>query len=70
MTEPELRTYFNHIMAELKRSAPDDLIGWMLVGFQENGITQYVSSVDPMTAPDALRELADRLESRTIVERN
>jgi hypothetical protein len=38
--------------------------------FQDNGISQYGATVDPETAPQALRELADRLERRQTVKRD
>lgn len=50
------------------RQTPDT-IGSMLVIFQDDGITQYGATVDPETAPQALRELADRIERRQTVKR-
>lgn len=69
MTEPELAKFFNGLMAWLQSRKPSDVIGWMLIGFQDDGISQYVASIDPSTAPAALRELADRLERRETVTR-
>lgn len=69
MTEPELREHLNHILRFVKRHETDDTIGSMLIIFQEDGITQYGATVDPETAPAALRELADRIEQRDTVKR-
>lgn len=69
MTEPDLKRYFHHLMAMLQELKPDDVIGWMLIGFQDDHITQYAASIDPETAPQALRELADRIEARETVKR-
>jgi len=44
-------------------------MGAMLVIFQDDGICQYGSTIDPETAPAALRELANRIETRTTVKR-
>lgn len=69
MTEPELSAYISRLMRFIKRSATPDTIGAMLIIFQDDGITQYGASVDPETAPQALRELADRIERRETVKR-
>ena len=69
LTEPELREFFDGLMEMLQICKPDDVIGWMLIGFQDDGISQYVASIDPETAPQALRELADRIERRETVKR-
>ena len=71
MTEPELKSHVNDIMKKIKqwqRRYPD-VIGCILVAFQDDGITQYGATIDPETAPAALRELADRLENRETVRR-
>jgi hypothetical protein len=68
-TEPELREYFNGLMNFLKSQKPDDVTGFVLLAFQSNNITQYASSVDPGTIPAALREVANRIESRDTVTR-
>lgn len=69
MDEPTLQEHIDKQMRYLKSCETQDTIGTMLVIFQYNGITQYGASVDPTTAPDALRDLANRLEARDGVER-
>lgn len=69
MTEPQLRKHLNRILRFIKRRQTPDTVGSMLVIFQDDGITQYGSTIDPATAPQALRELADRLERRDTIER-
>ena len=70
MTEPELSTHLTRQLRFIKASQSEDTIGSMLIIFQEDGITQYGSTVHPENVPQALRELADRLEARDTVERN
>lgn len=69
MTEPELRRHLSEQLGFIKASQTPDTIGSMLIIFQDNGITQYGATVDPETAPQALRELADRIEKRETVKR-
>jgi hypothetical protein len=69
MTEPELKEYFNGLMKTIHAARTPDTIGAMLIVFQTNGISQYAASIDPEPAPQALRELADRLEKRQTVKR-
>lgn len=69
MTEPELAQHFRRIIDEVERRSPDDVLGSMVITFMKNKIVQYVASVDPYSAPNALRELANRLERRQIVDR-
>lgn len=69
MTEPELRDYFNLLMSATKSIMPPDVLGFMIICFQEDKITQYASSIEPDGAVQALRELADRLERRETVKR-
>jgi hypothetical protein len=69
MTEPELGIYMTEIMDKIKAWQAPDVLGCMLVVFQEDSITQYAASVEPEGAIDALRELADRLERRETVKR-
>jgi len=69
MTEPELARHFNRIMLTVDDQQPDDVIGSMVISFMTNGISQYVASIDPETAPAALRELANRIERRQTVKR-
>lgn len=69
MTEPELREHLTKQLRFIKSCQTPDTIGSMLVIFQDDGITQYGATVDPETAPQALRELADRIERRQTVKR-
>lgn len=69
MTEPELSEHLSRQLRFIKSCQTKDTIGSMLVIFQEDGITQYGATVDPETAPQALRELADRIEKRQTVKR-
>lgn len=69
MTEPELSKHFANLMQLVDDRQPDDVIGTMIITFQKNGISQYVSTVDPVTVPAALRELATRLQRRESVTR-
>lgn len=69
MTEPELREYFNLLMSATKSVIPPDCLGFMIVVFVDDGITQYASSVQREGAIEALRELADRLEAGDTIER-
>ena len=69
MTEPELSEHLNRQLRVIKRWQTADTVGSMLVIFQDDGITQYGATIDPETAPDALRELADRIERRETVKR-
>jgi hypothetical protein len=69
MTEPELREHLNKQLRFIKDCQTEDTIGSMLVVFGEDGICQYGATVDPETVPQALRELADRLERRETVKR-
>lgn len=69
MTEPELAEHLNKQLRFIKRCQTEDTIGSMLVIFQDNQITQYGATVDPETVPQALRELADRIEARETVKR-
>jgi len=69
MNEPDLRLYLSYLMGMLKEVQPPAVIGSMLIMFTDQGITQYAASIDPETAPQALRELADRIERRETVKR-
>lgn len=69
MTEPELREHLSHQLQYLKCCQTEDTVGSMLIIFGQNKITQYGATVDPETAPQALRELADRIENRETVKR-
>lgn len=69
MTEPELSEHLAKQLRFIKSCQTPDTIGSMLIIFQDDGITQYGATVHPETAPQALRELADRLERRETVKR-
>lgn len=69
MTEPELGAHLSKQLRFIKSCHTPDTIGSMLVIFQADGITQYGATIDPETAPQALRELADRIERRQTVKR-
>lgn len=69
MTEPELSNHLNKMLKFIKGAQTEDTIGSMLIIFQDNGITQYGSTINPEDAPNALRELADRIEKRQTVKR-
>lgn len=69
MTEPELAGHLNRQLRFIKASQTPDTVGSMLIIFGDNGISQYGATVDPETAPAALRELADRIEKRQTVKR-
>lgn len=69
MTEPELREHMSHQLQYIKSCQTEDTIGSMLIIFGADKITQYGATVDPETAPQALRELADRIERRETVKR-
>lgn len=64
MSKAELTEHINRQLRFVSMHSTPDTLGAMLILFQDNGITQYGASVDPETAPEALRELADRLERR------
>lgn len=69
MTEPELSKHLSRQLRFIKGCQTPDTIGSMLVIFQDDGISQYGATVDPETAPQSLRELADRIELRQSVKR-
>lgn len=69
MTEPQLSAHLTKQLTFIKSCQTADTIGSMLIIFQDDGITQYGATVDPETAPQALRELADRIEQRLTVKR-
>lgn len=69
MTEPELAEHLNRQLRFIKSQQTPDTLGTMLVIFGDDGITQYGATIDPETAPQALRELADRIEQRSTVKR-
>jgi hypothetical protein len=69
MTEPEIREHLSKQLRFIRSCETEDTVGSILIIFQQDGITQYGATVDPETAPQALRELADRIERRETVKR-
>lgn len=69
MNEQQLGQHLFKQLRFIKSCQTPDTIGSMLLIFQDNGITQYGATIDPETAPQALRELADRIEKRQAVKR-
>ena len=69
MTEHEIGAHLTHQLRYIKATQTEDTVGCMLIIFGQDKITQYGSTVDPETAPQALRELADRIERRETVKR-
>jgi hypothetical protein len=69
MTEPELSMHLTTQLKFIKYCQTPDTIGVMLIIFQDDGIAQYGATVNSETAPQALRELADRIERRDTVKR-
>lgn len=69
MTEPQLGEHISRQLRFIQGCETEDTIGSMLIVFQKDNITHCGSTVDPETAPDALRELADRIERREIIKR-
>ena len=70
MDEPALNSHLSKQLRFIKSCQTEDTVGSMLIIFQDDGITQYGATIHPETAPQALRELADRLERREGVKRN
>ena len=69
MNPEELNAHLKHQIRFIHGCQTEDTIGSMLIVFGTNGIGQYASTVDAECAPAALRELADRLERREMIER-
>jgi hypothetical protein len=74
MTEPELRAYMGMLagVVESMMPAADNPRGralFVTLVFDDPGLAQYVSNCDRSTMVRALRECADRLESREDVPR-
>ena len=69
MTDEERIDHLKHQLAYIKSCQTADTFGSMLIIFGADKITQYGATVDPETAPQALRELADRIERRETVKR-
>ena len=69
MNEPLLQAHMGRQIALLKTFETEDTIGSMLIVFGDDGISQYAATIDPASAPTALRELADRIEKNQQVKR-
>lgn len=69
MTEPELGEHLRKQLRFIKACQSEDTVGSMLIIFQKDMICQYGATLDPETVPQALRELATRLERRETVKR-
>jgi hypothetical protein len=69
MTEPELRNHLNVQLSFIKACETPDVLGSMLIIFQDDNITQYGATSKLQNVPQALRELADRLERNQTVKR-
>lgn len=69
MDEQELGRYFRCLGETVGQLLPDDAAGFLVLVCQDNGITQYVSSLERESGIGILRELADRLESHDTTER-
>ncbi len=69
MTEPELRTYMD-LLPTATESVMADIPGrngkalFVLLVFDDPGLVQYVANCERADVIKALREVADRLESR------
>lgn len=69
MNEPELSQHIGGMMRKIKSWQTPDTIGSILVAFGEDGINQYGATIDPECAPEALREIADKIERRETIRR-
>ena len=69
MNQAQLSLHIGEQLRFIRECQTPDTAGSMLIVFQDDGITQYGATVDPETAPQALRELADRIENRETVKR-
>lgn len=74
MDEPQMRLYFNMLAGAVEGILPGGPSAngrslFVLLVFDEPGLAQYVSNCDRSTVVQALRECADRLESREDVPR-
>ena len=69
MDEPELRSFFRGVVADIKGDLPEDAEGFLLVVATDQGLCQYAGTLKREGAIDFLRETADRLEGNTTIER-
>lgn len=69
MTEPQLSEHLNRMLRYIAACETPDTMASLLVVIEEDQVVQYGATRRLAELPQALRELADRLESRTTVER-
>ena len=78
MTEPELFGYFNALASTIETLLPAEVVPcagrngrclFALLVFDDPGIAQYVSNAQREDIIKAMRECADRLERREVIER-
>jgi hypothetical protein len=74
MTEPELRHYMELVAAATESVMPEGpgrngKALFVLLVFDDPGLVQYVANCDRADVIQALRETADRLESREDIPR-
>lgn len=74
MTEPELTTYFKALAEATESVLPAGPSSrgralFILLVFDDPGVTQYVSNCCRKDMVQALREAADRLENKETIER-
>jgi hypothetical protein len=68
MTEPELRELFDNLALTIQERLPDETL-FVLLAFDEPGVTQYVSNATRKSIIQAMREGADRLERLEDIKR-
>ena len=74
MTEPELREYFRSLSGAIEDCLPagpsrKGRALFALIVFDDPGVAQYVSNANRQDMIRALRETADRIEKREMIER-
>jgi len=68
MTEPELRDLFNSVATEIQHRLPERTL-FVLLAFDDPGLSQYVSNARREDVIKALYEGASRLENEEDVKR-
>jgi hypothetical protein len=69
MNEPEMRHYFNLVGQTIESILPEDARKFMLVVFDDPGLSQYVGNCERPDIIKAMRETADRLEAKEDIPR-
>ncbi len=69
MTCQEKQDYFTDLILLVHAELPRGDERFMVVILQDNGEPNFGSTMSREESPQALRELADRIESRTTVKR-